>query len=84
MNKDRNTRFLLVIIALLLTLNLIKSFIQIPVVQANEAGNDTGRYQISIWSVQGNSQSFNPNGSYGYYIFDTKTGKILDERRNNL
>lgn len=84
MKNDKYTRCLLVIIALLLTLNIIKSFIQIPLVQATEAGSDTGRYQISIWSVQGNSQSFNPNGSYGYYIFDTKTGKILDERRNNL
>jgi len=65
-------------------LNLVKSFIPFPYVHASEAGNDIGRYQMYTWSIEGNSQSFNPNGSYGYYIFDTKTGKILDERRNNL
>jgi len=83
MKEDRFTKFLLIFIALLLLLNLFRPFIHQPSALAGEE-NETGRYQISIWSVQGNESSFYPNGSYGYYILDTKTGKIVDERQNNI
>lgn len=81
--KDRSLKILLVIIALLLLMNLFKSFTVFPRAIAQEV-SETGRYQISIWSVEGNESSFNPNGYYGYYIIDTQTGRIVDERVNNL
>ena len=83
MKNDKFTKLLLLIVIILLTLNLVRSFIIFPSAMAVE-GDDTGRYQLSIWSVEGNESSFYPNGSYGYYILDTKTGKIVDERVNNL
>ena len=80
-NNDKSIKILLIIVAILLILNLLRPFF--PSVVAQET-QEAGRYQLTTWSVSGNTNSFNPNGYYGYYILDTSTGRIVDERLNNL
>jgi len=74
MEKDIFKKVMLSIIAILLLLN----FLQGGVTLSAEAdkNNETGRYQISAWAAQiatGYHHS-------GYYIVDTATGKVIENK----
>lgn len=45
---------------------------------ASHADSDNGRYQISAFSAAaGNGQ---PRGWAGYYVIDTRTGKVVESK----
>ncbi len=72
MKTDGIVKVLLGVIALLLLLNLVSSF----QLKSAMAAGEIGRYQISAWAAQ--------SGTYmhhsGYYVVDTMTGKVVDEK----
>jgi len=75
MKSDYFTKVVLCVIAILLCLNLLRALTSKPVEAAN-AGDAAGRYQIAAWAAQSGSYTHHN----GYYIVDTVTGKIVDSK----
>ncbi len=78
MQTDRGLKVVLWIIAGLLFLNLVNSFVASRdtfVLAAGEGGN-IGKYQISAWAAQSGPTAHHA----GYYIIDTTTGQVTDSK----
>jgi len=60
-------------IALLLLVNLLNSFLSSKPVLAMSEDERKGRYMIAAWGVQ--AQNADPRS--GYYILDTVTGMVV-------
>lgn len=74
MKENRLIKVLLSVIAVLLFLNLLHTVsTRTAVAVQNE---EIGRYQISAWAAQ--SGAFIHHS--GYYIIDTKTGRLVDSK----
>ncbi len=75
MKTDRSTKVILMIIAALLFLNLVSTLMPVRTATAQHEGQ-INRYQISAWAAH--------TGGYGhhagYYVLDTVTGKVVDQK----
>ena len=76
MKSDYFTKMVLCVIAILLCLNLLRGALTSNPVEAANAGDAVGRYQIAAWAAQ--SGAFTHHN--GYYIVDTVTGKVVDTK----
>ncbi len=75
MTSERMRLIALWIIALMLVLDAVHDLFTVDPAEAVN-GEVMGRYQISSWAAHtGGYSEFN-----GYYILDTVTGKVVEER----
>jgi len=71
MKIDRYTQFILTLLSIQFFVYLLLQFVQPdPLEAASE--KRIGKYQISAWGEL---------NEHGYYIIDTETGKIYNQRR---
>jgi hypothetical protein len=78
MQTDRGLKVVLWVIAGLLFLNIVTSFVapkETSVLAAGEGGN-IGKYQVSAWAAQSGPTAHHA----GYYIIDTTTGQVTDSK----
>jgi hypothetical protein len=76
MKTDAFAKVVLVVIALMLTLNLLQKAISPRHAAAQRPQHQTGRYQISAWAAQ-TGPGFHHSG---YYVLDTATGEVKSSK----
>jgi hypothetical protein len=77
MKGDRFTKLLLALIVALLFISLVVGLFPLQQAVAQKSVEGIGRYQISAWAAQTGQYGFHHSG---YFIVDTVTGKVVEER----
>jgi hypothetical protein len=76
MKTDQFTKVMLCIIAVLLLLNLFSGLFPLRPAIAEQTG-PVNRYQISAWAATAGLYGIHHSG---YYVVDTMTGKVVNEK----